>query len=288
MSERGSRPERAFGVPHSDPPAAPRLAVRALVAGALATVAACAGDGPGRAGADSARPTPAAEGARPVADGVARGAVTAAPAADSAAATDNTAAPAGLLVPTWAQQVDSVPDVGWLALRRAAAGMELVRTAVTYASAPGPCAEPDGGRTAVPSVGGAWVALVAGVPGLTAGPVSTASVSDTGGTRSLHGDSVVATLGGERLVIRSERVAEAGFRLYTPADGGTTLYSTEYADEGSWDVVWVGDLDRDGALDVLLDATQKYSVDAWRLYLASGRRPGSRWRAAAVYAEAGC
>lgn len=201
--------------------------------------------------------------------------------------------PPGVLVPAWGRDVDSTSaGATWVVLRRRDRGWELAETKVSYEPTEGACAEPNAGRRAVPSVGGEWLAVVSNVPELTPGRVVPAAVVD-GGIRGLSGDSAGIDFLGRRAVIRSESQRRSGFRLLVDRGSGggsapTTIYSTDFADEGSWEVIWAGDLDRDDAVDLLLSATWKYSVESWRLYLSRQRRPGERWRPAAVYREAGC
>jgi hypothetical protein len=52
-------------------------------------------------------------------------------------------------------------------------------------------------------------------------------------------------------------------------------------------VVWAGDLDRDGELDVVAEEAGEEGGDLL-LLLTAGRRPGERWRVAAVHHGSGC
>jgi hypothetical protein len=117
------------------------------------------------------------------------------------------------------------------------------------------------------------------------GEFSAFSVPDEGGHT---GSSARAVFAGDTLRFRQEAHGE-GFRLIVRwRDADEVLYETETQDEGSWNVRWVGDLDRDEVPDILLDATWKYSLDATWLHLSGGTSHGSRWRAVARYQHAAC
>ena len=204
--------------------------------------------------------------------------------------------PGRMLVP-WARQVDSSDvDQSWFALRRSGKGSELVATKVKYSSAPGVCGEETGGRSAEPEIRGDWLALLRALPGLTAGPVTSATISDSSNKyfvapagKTTFGDTIRIQLGGKSSAIRSEPAGKYGLRLLFDAAGkSVTLYSAKTQDEGDWSVIWAGDIDRDGDVDLLLSATRKYSVDVWYLFLSSLGKGAERWLPAAAYGETGC
>ncbi|HLL22365.1 MAG TPA: hypothetical protein VK427_09550, partial [Kofleriaceae bacterium] len=57
--------------------------------------------------------------------------------------------------------------------------------------------------------------------------------------------------------------------------GGTwTVAEQVGTDDGIPELLWAGDLDRDGAMDLLLDVTPKYSFQLYRLYLSSAATEG--------------
>ena len=62
------------------------------------------------------------------------------------------------------------------------------------------------------------------------------------------------------------------------------LYSTDgFADDPHFDVVWAGDLDGDGKLDLLVNFSRKYSVHPYRLLLSSKASPGQLVGEAATF-----
>jgi hypothetical protein len=108
--------------------------------------------------------------------------------------------------------------------------------------------------------------------------------------------AVIRPLGPERLELtlpgrppaelRRVPLGENGFRVEIGANGRfQPLYSTRESDEGSWSLVWAGDLNRDGRLDLLLRASHHYNVDVLRLFLAG--RDG-RLHEVAAFQTTGC
>jgi len=65
-------------------------------------------------------------------------------------------------------------------------------------------------------------------------------------------------------------------------------FETVSADEGFPHVVWAGDLDRDGKLDLLLDLTWHYNVSAPTLYLSSRATAGEFAGLAGYIVLTGC
>jgi hypothetical protein len=205
--------------------------------------------------------------------------------------------PPGVMnVPT-TEQADSLdPATTWFALRLHENQWELLETKVTYPGTGDVCGEETGGRGIKPVVEGEWSLLFARVPGLTAGPVKSGTISDTTNRNPMadsgkrgFADSVTVDFGGRRYKVRAENVGEIGFRIFVaPSGKPLTLYSTDFQDEGSWAVTWAGDMDRDGELDLVLAATRKYSVDAWQLHLSSYGKGAGRWLPAARAVEVGC
>lgn len=63
-------------------------------------------------------------------------------------------------------------------------------------------------------------------------------------------------------------------------------YSEEI--ENNAQLVWVGDLDRDGRLDLIVDASDHYNVGELRLYLSGGASSGSLVRLVASRRTTGC
>jgi hypothetical protein len=94
---------------------------------------------------------------------------------------------------------------------------------------------------------------------------------------------------------------EDGAKCYEPglprnaklvlASGETTqvLYSLEECgNDPSWYLVWAGDLDRDGKLDLYVDVTQHYNVSNRKLFLSSQARNGDLVKEVAEFVTGGC
>lgn len=63
-------------------------------------------------------------------------------------------------------------------------------------------------------------------------------------------------------------------------------YSEEFDNNAT--IVWIGDLDRDGRLDLIVDASDHYNVGELRLYLSGRARSGSLVKLVASRRTTGC
>ncbi|MGA9524875.1 MAG: hypothetical protein WBV82_25675, partial [Myxococcaceae bacterium] len=80
---------------------------------------------------------------------------------------------------------------------------------------------------------------------------------------------VVLAMGDLRATVRFEAIAGQGYRLVLDeGPRSSTLYETRQWDGGKWNVVWAGDLDRDGGLDLLITGSAHYNVTVHRLLLS--------------------
>jgi len=96
------------------------------------------------------------------------------------------------------------------------------------------------------------------IPGVTAGPVKAAEYDE---------ERRVITFDGQRyqLVVRADHGAELrhGSRVQL------LFPKTEFVDEPHYEIVWAGDLDRDGKLDLITVLSQKYSYYPYEVWLSS-------------------
>ena len=205
--------------------------------------------------------------------------------------------PPGLMNFPGSESADSTDiSATWFALRQREAGWELAETKVTYGPAGDVCGEETGGRSAIPSIGGQMFAMFTNLPGLRAGPVTSAEISDTlnkylipNSGATVWGDTIRVVMSGKLSLIRSAPFGKYGLRILLDRDDKPlTLYSAKTQDEGSWSVIWAGDLDRDGQLDLLISATRKYSIDAWQLHLSSYGKGTDVWLPVARHFVVGC
>ena len=114
------------------------------------------------------------------------------------------------------------------------------------------------------------------VKGLRAGPIQRAT-SATGIDLLRHRSGQLA-LAGKQYELRLESVesslADAKVIL-TSGSRSQVLYSADgFADDPHFDVVWAGDLDRDGRLDLVVNLSSKYSEHPYRLLLSTKAAAG--------------
>jgi hypothetical protein len=86
-----------------------------------------------------------------------------------------------------------------------------------------------------------------------------------------------------QLSVAGKKQALQNYPIYRP---GTPEQSI--ASEGFPQILWAGDLDRDGHLDLLLDLTNHYNVSAPTLLLSSLAKKGELVRAVAMFRTTGC
>lgn len=68
-----------------------------------------------------------------------------------------------------------------------------------------------------------------------------------------------------------------------------TLYQLDdCGNDPSWYLLWAGDLDRDGKLDLYVNVTQHYDVSERRLFLSSTASKGKLVRNVATFVNGGC
>lgn len=90
---------------------------------------------------------------------------------------------------------------------------------------------------------------------------------------------------GER---RQTLVAMSGQRDATRVDGAPGDGATMLGDDASPHLIFAGDLDRDGRLDLIFDTTDHYNLSRPTLFLSGGAGEGELVRAAAEYSAVGC
>lgn len=74
------------------------------------------------------------------------------------------------------------------------------------------------------------------------------------------------------------------------SDGKTEqiIYSQKLCDDCGWGLLWAGDLDGDGKLDLFLDLTNHYNVSHKRLFLSSKAEKGKLIKEIANFRNVGC
>jgi hypothetical protein len=106
------------------------------------------------------------------------------------------------------------------------------------------------------------IALFEGVSGLKAGPVASVKAEPTD-----FDETPIELSNDARL--RSERTGESYAVFFDAYGDSWVLEDYEITDGGIPQLIWAGDLDGDGRLDLLVDLPPKYSVSLVRLYLSS-------------------
>ncbi len=88
--------------------------------------------------------------------------------------------------------------------------------------------------------------------------------------------------------IGSEHLPKGGLRLTLQSgDQRQVLFESEWVDDASWSLNWAGDLDGDGRLDLVLQASPKYSIQIHRLFLSTQAGPGKLVREVASFRYTG-
>lgn len=119
------------------------------------------------------------------------------------------------------------------------------------------------------------VAMIRGIADLRGGPLTLAIRR---GELSLEPEaSLELTLGGVTSTLRTRQIGEDGGYEVLLAAGGreAALVSHPKGDDALPHLAWAGDIDRDGRVDLLLDASNHYARTTRRLFLSSfaGRGP---------------
>jgi len=102
-------------------------------------------------------------------------------------------------------------------------------------------------------------------------------------------DLATLSYGGNLMHIKEGKAGETGYNLeLTYLARKQIIYSTEFSDEGQWSVQWVGDLDGDERPDLLIFASDKYSVSVLRLFLSGSAGPDNLVREVATFRTTAC
>jgi hypothetical protein len=186
------------------------------------------------------------------------------------------------------------PTGPWLVLHVLAGetrldSMEIAVTAFQSCGDESP-EEQNGRAVAVPGVPHP-ILLVRGYPGLAAGPVRTAFLDD--GVAG-EGARIETTWEGQAVTVRHLTEDPQGDQPGTyridleVGDRQFELHSDQWDGEGQWRLRWVGDLNRDGWPDLLVDASYKYSAYTTRLFLSGVAAGQLEFTHAAVFSHFAC
>jgi hypothetical protein len=142
--------------------------------------------------------------------------------------------------------------------------------------------------------------LIRGVKNVSAGPVTT--VFNEGGSASILAESSAITLklgeasnvlkvaGSEDTAKCPDQPFPRNARLVlVSGESGQVLYSLQdCGNDPSWRLLWAGDLDRDGKLDLYVSVTQHYNVSERKLFLSSQAGEGQLVKEVADFVTSGC
>jgi len=198
-------------------------------------------------------------------------------------------------------EIQTAGGGGWLALVRTGSRVSLESVIVTIVPVRDSLVDGDsepitGKRVSV--AGKDPVLLVRGIPGLQPGPVTEAQLDCAGCGQptefNLH-RSFRLRLGGEVYELEAF-LPHAGepfdeyseIRLSHRAAAQIIHRPTRVPDDPNWRVIWAGDLDGDGRLDLYVDTSDHYNMDLGRLLLSSAAGPGELVREVAVFKTTGC
>lgn len=213
------------------------------------------------------------------------------PVSDSAT-TDSLAAvpagPTGSLISPYATGADSATRaLPWFVLRKRGAITELIATRIVIDTLVRPCN--DTGPSVNPTaVNTEWMFMVANIPGLRAGAIQAAVVDTSTPPIRMAGDSISFAFRGERFVIRGAAMTDSTYSLVHDGKGGQQTLEGTIPIAQWWRIVWAGDLNRDGAPDVLIETSAPESLRYQHLYMSGALPPDGIWRAAAVEGHLGC
>ncbi|HEV2827932.1 MAG TPA: hypothetical protein VGW76_10050 [Pyrinomonadaceae bacterium] len=142
--------------------------------------------------------------------------------------------------------------------------------------------------------------LIRGLKNVSAGPVST--VFDKVRSASILDESSAITLTLDQAsyvlkVAGSEDTAKCPYQSFPRnarlvllnGKSGQVLYTLQdCGNDPSWKLLWAGDLDRDGKLDLYVSVTQHYNVSERRLFLSSQADEGQLVKEVAEFVTSGC
>lgn len=187
---------------------------------------------------------------------------------------------------------------GWFGLFRADSSFELWPVAVTVNQAYDPIIGDSTGKRVGIDDSGEPLLLVTGIERLEAGPVPTSfagdqfvnlgqeiSFAEKGGhpfSLSAVGEARLRNGSGEMLYYNYSLVLRHGDTLQT------IIEYPILALDGLPTLMWAGDLDRDGRLDLILNLTNHYNVSLYALFLSSKAGPGELVRKVAEFRSVGC
>lgn len=197
-------------------------------------------------------------------------------------------------------EIKAVSGETWFGLFPSTEGFELIRTQISVEEVYDPILDDRKGaytgKKVSSSSHGEPLVMIKGIAGLSEGPVKTVF----GGTKFIYPAEHLSLKFGENDYYSLRAFGEAVDR---PGDVLLKNYTIEFshmgrrqiiamferlAMDGSPELIWAGDLDRDGRLDLLLDLTDHYNVQLYSLFLSSQAGPHEIVKLVAQFRHVGC
>ena len=198
-------------------------------------------------------------------------------------------------------EIQTAGGGGWLALVRSGSRVSLESVVVTIVPVRDSLVDGDSGPITgrrVSVEGKDPVLLARGIPGLRPGPVTEAQLdcADCGQPTEFNQHRYFRLqLDGEVYELEAflpqpgEPFDEnSEIRLSHRAAVQIIHRPTRVPDDPNWRVIWAGDLDGDGRLDLYVDTSDHYNMGLGRLLLSSAAGPGELVGEVAVFETTGC
>lgn len=190
----------------------------------------------------------------------------------------------------------------WLGLFKNRDGYQLRNTKLKVTRAHDPIVDYDDtietGKSVFTEPGGTVVFLLRNAKTIRKGPVDTVFYADdfSEQTELKNNTQKEFRYNGHHYALKvenhltSDEYLTKGSMLVLAKDGQEQVlnYLEDGCNDCSWNVFWVGDLDRDGELDFYFDLSGHYNVVDKRLFLSSQARKGQIIRNVASFAISGC
>jgi hypothetical protein len=183
----------------------------------------------------------------------------------------------------------------WLALTPTFDGDVLVPVTVTVEEIEDPIVDRAGEKSGrrVTAIGVDEVIVLLRGRAITAGPVRTAEIlfDEPSGDGDPAAACTIRFESKEWRLITDRRRATDGreeIRVILSSGGDSQVLATDHDSELAANLIWAGDLDRDGKLDLLLDVSNHYNVSIPTLFLSSAAGKRHLLAAVAEYVITGC
>lgn len=125
------------------------------------------------------------------------------------------------------------------------------------------------------------------------GPVAVAQVEEVTGTAGDEEAPVLTRLTLDKSALLLRRLVESGshparVRIVSESNGRTQLLAESDSTDLAGYILWSGDLDRDGEVDLIVDLSDHYNISLPTLLLSSERSEANPLGAVAAHLSSGC